>query len=56
MLKAEKALAAMQPGQRLVVLATDPMARVDIPHFCGRHGYEVTLTAEDGVMRFEILR
>ena len=40
-LKARKRLQAMQPGQVLRILATDPAAVVDVPHFCTEsgHGY-----------------
>ncbi|RFC62675.1 response regulator SirA [Fulvimarina endophytica] len=32
-LKARKALNAMAPGERLRVIADDPMAAIDLPHF-----------------------
>ncbi len=40
-LKARKRLQGMQPGQVLRILATDPAAVVDVPHFCTEsgHGY-----------------
>jgi tRNA 2-thiouridine synthesizing protein A len=38
-LKARKALAAMVPGQMLRLLATDPAARIDLPHFCAQGGH-----------------
>jgi tRNA 2-thiouridine synthesizing protein A len=40
-LKARKALAAMTTGSELVVLATDPMAAIDMPHFCAEQGHEL---------------
>src|SRR5690606_15225346 len=55
-LKTEKALAGMRPGAGLTVLATDPMAKVDIPLFCRKHGHACTESTEDGVLRFEITR
>lgn len=55
-LKMEKRLAGLPPGARLVVLATDPMARVDIPLFCKQNGHECVVTAEDGAMRFAIVK
>ncbi|SDX23989.1 sulfurtransferase TusA family protein [Roseicitreum antarcticum] len=41
-LRARKALQAMAPGQVLRLLASDPVAVVDIPHFCAEagHGFE----------------
>ncbi|NWG70526.1 MAG: sulfurtransferase TusA family protein [Parvularculaceae bacterium] len=35
----EKALRAMDPGGRLKVIADDPIAAVDIPHFCRQAGH-----------------
>lgn len=39
-LRAGRALRAMQPGQTLAVVATDPMAAIDLPHFCTQTGHE----------------
>ena len=53
-LKAEKALERLKPGATLVVLATDPMAKVDIPLFCRKLGYPCEISTEGDVLRFEI--
>lgn len=55
-LKMEKRLA--QPGADvgLVVLATDPMARIDIPLYCRQHGYDCAVSSEGEVLRFAITR
>ena len=37
----EKALRAMAPGALLEVIADDPVAAVDIPHFCREAGHGV---------------
>ena len=55
-LKMEKRLVGLPPGARLVVLATDPMAKVDIPLFCKQNGHDCIVTAEDAVMRFAIVK
>ena len=55
-LKMEKRLAALKPGTTLVVLATDRMARVDIPLFCKQRGHACAVTAEGDVLRFAILK
>ncbi|RYG90767.1 sulfurtransferase TusA family protein [Loktanella sp. IMCC34160] len=48
-LKARKGLERIQPGQVLRVLATDPVAVVDMPHFCGQAGHEyLGMTEEEG--------
>jgi len=40
-LKLRKRLQAMAPGARIAVVATDPAARIDIPHFCAETGHEL---------------
>ncbi len=55
-LKTEKRLAQLPAGTALLVLATDPMAKVDIPLFCRQHGHACTTSQEDGVLRFAIER
>ncbi|WP_209424748.1 sulfurtransferase TusA family protein [Pararhodobacter sp. SW119] len=48
-LKARKRLQAMAPGQVLRMLATDPAAAIDVPHFCAEsgHGYLGAEPAQD---------
>lgn len=53
-LKTEKALATLSPGEKLIVLADDPVARVDIPLYCKKNGYECVLTSGGNHMRFAI--
>jgi tRNA 2-thiouridine synthesizing protein A len=55
-LKAEKALAGIRTGGSLTVLATDAMAKVDIPLFCRQNGHECTVTSEGDVLKFEIVK
>lgn len=57
-LKLRKALEAAAPGAELVLLATDPMARIDVPHFAGQVGASVLETGDQdgGVIRFRILK
>jgi len=55
-LRMEKRLAALPPGSRLLVLATDPMAKVDIPLFCRQQAHGCTVTIEGDVLRFDILK
>lgn len=55
-LRAEKALDGAQPGAVVVVLATDPVARIDIPLYCRQKGYAVELAEAEGVLRFEIVK
>jgi tRNA 2-thiouridine synthesizing protein A len=53
-LKLEKRIEAAAPGTALVVLATDPMARVDIPLYCRQHGHVCEVGTDGEVLRFEI--
>jgi tRNA 2-thiouridine synthesizing protein A len=55
-LKAEKALAGLKPGARLTVLATDPIAKVDIPLLCRQAGHDCGLVTEGEVLRFAIVK
>ena len=54
-LKAKKALKSLAAGERLTVIATDPGAMKDFPHFCEASG-DVLESAEeaDGVLTFVI--
>jgi tRNA 2-thiouridine synthesizing protein A len=55
-LKLEKRLAALEPGASLVVLATDPMAKLDIPLLCRQHGHACSIHDDAGALRFEITK
>jgi len=46
-LKARKRLQALAGGAVLRLLADDPAARVDVPHFCREQGHAL-LEARDG--------
>lgn len=45
-LRLRRALEAAAPGEVVTLLADDPMARIDVPHFAGETGHEVLETAE----------
>lgn len=54
-LLAKKALGKLAPGARLLVLADDPMAVVDIPHMCHREGHAFDgVTTRDGYSEFSL--
>jgi tRNA 2-thiouridine synthesizing protein A len=40
-LKAAKKLKTMAPGSVLRLVATDPAAAIDVPHFCTEQGHEL---------------
>ncbi len=56
-LGAQKALRAMAPGTVLRLRADDPMAQIDMPHFCREAGHDLLIAREesDGHL-FEIRR
>jgi tRNA 2-thiouridine synthesizing protein A len=53
-LKLEKRLSEVVPGTVVTVVATDPMARIDIPLYCRQNGHEFQQDDADGAMRFVI--
>lgn len=54
-LKTARRMAPHPPGTRFLVLATDPMAAIDVPHFCSENGHALLVNGtEGGEMRFEI--
>lgn len=56
-LKAQKRLRSLAPGQKLIVLATDPKAPSDFAHFCEASGNRLVESREEGgVFRFVIER
>jgi tRNA 2-thiouridine synthesizing protein A len=56
-MKARRRLADMQAGELLWVETTDPLAVIDIPHFCREAGHELAANeAVTGGHRFLIRR
>ncbi len=56
-LRANRALRSMAPGDRLRVLATDRAAPADFKAFCHETGHDLVATAEEnGVFSFVIRR
>ncbi|MFL0690699.1 MAG: sulfurtransferase TusA family protein [Agrobacterium tumefaciens] len=42
-LKTRRRMADMIPGDELVVETSDPLAGIDIPHFCNEDGHELVM-------------
>lgn len=56
-LKARKRLQTMSAGEVLKVIATDPMATIDMPHFCNEQGHELLAQKQRGeIFEFWIKR
>lgn len=47
-LRLRRALEAAGPGVRVRLLADDPLARIDVPHFAAQIGAEILERSEDG--------
>lgn len=56
-LKTRKAIGRLGAGEQLAVLTTDPMAGIDIPHFCNEQGHTLLETERlEGGHRFLIAK
>ncbi|GAA0869892.1 sulfurtransferase TusA family protein [Brevundimonas basaltis] len=54
-LRLQKAMRGAVPGARLTLLATDPMARIDVPYLmAGAGGWVVSIEEADGVLTIEV--
>lgn len=56
-LKARKRLGALNTGAVLKMIADDPAAIVDVPHFCNEQGHALlSVSEEDGAQVYLIQR
>ena len=57
-LRLRKALAALPEGGRVRLWASDPMAMVDVPHYCGQAGHVMLQQRDlaDGAQEFVVER
>lgn len=55
-LRLRKRLLALRPGARLVLLADDPAAAVDVPHFCAEAGHMLESQSRQGPVRRFVVR
>lgn len=55
-LKARKRLKSMQVGQVLCLVADDPAAVIDVPHFCNEAGHQLALDEDCGLARRYYIR
>ncbi|NJC42349.1 tRNA 2-thiouridine synthesizing protein A [Brevundimonas alba] len=54
-LRLQKAMRSAEPGARLTLLATDPMARIDVPHLlAGMGGRVLSIEESDGVLTIAV--
>ena len=55
-LKTEKRLAQLKAGTKLIVLATDPIAKIDIPLFCTQNGHQCDMSSDGDALNFTIVK
>ena len=55
-LKLERRLGQLGPGAALTVLATDPIAGIDIPLYCTQNGHSCIVATGGDVLKFEIVK
>ncbi len=55
-LRARKRLKALQPGEVLRLVTTDPAARIDVPHFCAEAGHDLIAETAEGSAHVWLIR
>ena len=57
-LKLRRVLAPLPPGATVALVATDPAAVLDVPHFCAEGGHELVSSdpLPDGARRYLVRR
>jgi tRNA 2-thiouridine synthesizing protein A len=55
-LKARKRLQGLSSGQVLCLIADDPAAVIDVPHFCAEAGHDLMATEDSGAARRYFIR
>lgn len=55
-LRARKRLVSMTAGEVLCLSATDAMAAIDLPHFCGQSGHEYLGAESQGAVTRYFIR
>ena len=56
-LRLRRALEQVPPGRVVRLLADDPMARIDVPHFCRTEGFSlIAVDHNDASLCFDVAR
>ncbi len=55
-LKARKRLQALKPGDQLTILADDPAAIVDVPHYCAESGHQLVSSDIDSTPQTYVIQ
>ncbi|SDF47939.1 tRNA 2-thiouridine synthesizing protein A [Salipiger thiooxidans] len=55
-LKARKRLSQLATGEVLRILADDPAAVIDVPHFCNEAGHQLLSMQDEGAVQIYLVR
>jgi tRNA 2-thiouridine synthesizing protein A len=55
-LKARKRLQSINVGETLTMLADDPAAIIDVPHYCAESGHQLVSSESDGSDQTYVIR
>jgi tRNA 2-thiouridine synthesizing protein A len=55
-LKARKRIQALSKGEMLTLVADDPAAIVDVPHYCAESGHELVSSQIEGALQTYVIR
>ena len=55
-LRARKRLSAMKPGEILRMVASDPAAAIDVPHYCSESGHTLLSSEQQGNLLIFVIR
>ena len=55
-LRARKRLSAMKPGEILKMVASDPAAAIDVPHYCSESGHTLLSSEQQGDLLIFVIR
>ena len=50
-LRTQKTLKSLSKGDRIAIITTDPMAAIDLPHYCAEHGHTLIETQDQSLNR-----
>ena len=55
-LRARKRLSAMKPGEILRMVASDPAAAIDVPHYCRESGHTLLSSEQQGDLLIFVIK
>lgn len=55
-IRLEKALDGIRPGESVVITCTDPVARVDIPLLCRKAGHACEIAVQGEALEFTVTK